>query len=236
MAKGRLYLIPNFINEQTKRSVFPAYNIEIVNQLRHFTFEHIKEARRFLVKIGSKAIIDESEFYALDKNTSTQDMHEIIAVLKKGHDVGVLSDAGVPCVADPGSKLVKLAHQQNITVSPLVGPSSILLALMASGLNGQSFAFHGYLERDAQKRAKQIQRLEQLSRQHQQTQLFMDTPYRNIALYESAVKHLSGETLLSIAKEIGGTEEEIKTQTVNNWKRSKPMDLNKKLAIFSILA
>lgn len=236
MSKGHLFLIPNFINEQESSSVFPAMNTEIIKDIRHFTFEHIKEARRYLVKTGLKALIDQSEFFPLDKNSTPQDIDTIIQLLLQGHDVGMLSDAGVPCVADPGAKLVKAAHHHNVKVRPLVGPSSILLALMGSGLNGQSFAFHGYLDRDPAQRAKTLQKLEQQSKQNGQTQLFMDTPYRNVALFESALKHLNKSSLLSIAKEIGGSEEEIITKTIADWRKVKGLDLHKKLAIFSILA
>ncbi len=236
MTKAKLYLIPNFIGSLKPELAFPPCNYELIKTLRHFSYEHLKDARRFLVNIGLKEIIDKSEFYPLDKRSSHREIQDIITILNAGHHFGVLSDAGVPCVADPGSKLVKAAHYHNIQVVPLIGPSSILMALMSSGLNGQSFAFHGYLERDDTKRQQQIKQLEAESKKRNQTQLIMDTPYRNVALYEHLIRTLQSSTQLSLAVNLHSPQEWIKTLSVKEWKQNKIPDLHKQPALFSFLA
>jgi 16S rRNA (cytidine1402-2'-O)-methyltransferase len=235
MAKSKIYLIPNLLGEGASiHASIPTHNIEIVKSLRHFVVEHIKDARRLFVKLGLKEIIDQSEFYELNNQSDPQAAYEIIQEAEKGINFGIISDAGCPGIADPGAGVVKLAHQKGIQVIPLVGPSSILLAVMASGLNGQSFAFNGYIDRDKTRRNSIIRFLEDKCKKENQTQVFMETPYRNEALFEDLLKVLNPNTNLSIACDISLPSEYIKTRKIIDWKKSPKQNLNKRPAIFSI--
>lgn len=228
--KPKLYLIPNLLGSEGKVTAsIPAENLQIIDKLSHFAVEHLKDSRRFLVKCKLKHKIEESTFVEINKHSEEHDFTEIYGWLKKGHSVGVISDAGCPGIADPGSRLCRWAHQQKIQVVPLVGPSSILLALIASGMNGQSFAFHGYLEREADQRKKQLLRFQEESKRS--TQIFMETPYRNESLMEDLMKHLNANSLLAVAADLSLPSEEIRVQTVADW-RKRPMKLNKRPAIF----
>jgi 16S rRNA (cytidine1402-2'-O)-methyltransferase len=233
MSKAKVYLIPNFLGlEVSENRSFPSENKEIITSLSHFAVENLKDSRRFLVRIGLKSKIDESEFYNLDKKSTWDDIEPMIAALKQGNSIGIISDAGCPGIADPGSLLVKHAHIQGFQTVPLIGPSSILLALMASGFNGQSFTFKGYLDRDSGKKTKEIREMESLANHYFQTQIFMETPYRNESMWEDLMKTLQGETKLCVAANISLPNEYIRTKTVSEWKKSNKQNLSKIPAIF----
>lgn len=233
MSKAKVYLIPNFLGLEVSESrSFPAENKEIIASLSHFAVENIKDTRRFLVRIGLKAKIDESEFYFLDKKSDWDDVKPMISALQSGHSVGIISDAGCPGIADPGSLLVKHAHMNGFQTIPLIGPSSILLALMASGFNGQSFTFKGYLNRDNVQKIKEIREMENLVKHTGQTQIFMETPYRNEAMWDELMKTLQSETRLCVAANITLPNEYIKTKTVAEWKKSNKQNLAKIPVIF----
>jgi 16S rRNA (cytidine1402-2'-O)-methyltransferase len=237
MSKAKVYLIPNTLGtEASIDASLPSFNTTVIESLSHFAVEHIKDARRFLVKCNLKHKIDASEFYELNKKSEQKEVEEILKQLRAGHSVGVISDAGCPGIADPGARLVDLAHENNFQVVPLVGPSSILLALIASGLNGQSFTFHGYLDRDSNKRSIQLKQLETESRKSKHTQLFMETPYRNESLFEDMVKQLDDHTKVCIAADINLPTAYIRTKKVSEWKKLQRPSLQKRPAIFLLLA
>lgn len=232
MSKASLYLIPNLLGADgnVDRSL-PVFNHSIINQISHFAVEHIKDARRFLVKCDLKHKIDSSEFEEINKHSSDESYQRIESWLSQGHDVGIISDAGCPGIADPGSRLVEWAHQNQIKLVPLVGPSSIFLALMASGMNGQSFAFHGYLEKDNHQRKLQMKEMEVKCKK--QTQIFMETPYRNEALFKELINTLNSSTELCIATDVTLKSEEIIRLPIQQWKKRK-INLNKRPTIFLI--
>lgn len=232
---GNLYLIPVPIHEGEASFSIPKGVIERVKQLDHFVVENEKTARKMIRCIYPEVSQPALTLSILDKNTPTTEIESLLSPCQKGIPVGLMSEAGVPAVADPGSRLVEVAHQKNIKVIPLVGPSSILLALMASGLNGQSFAFNGYLPIDSNDKKRTVLELEKRSFSFGQTQIFMETPYRNDKMFEFLVKILGNETLLSVAVEINGDQEYIKTLPVSRWKTITSPDLHKRPAIFSIL-
>jgi len=227
---GTLYLFPTPMSEGTASRVLPAYNNELLHNLRHFVVEELKTARRFIKASGMPTPIEELSFYELNEHTRQQPIDHMLAPLLGGLDVGLLSEAGCPAVADPGAELVKLAHARGIRVVPLVGPSSIVMALMSSGMNGQNFAFCGYLP-VKEGRQKAIKSLESLSRQHNQTQIFIEAPYRNQKLLDDILATCLPETLLCIAVDITAPTESITTKPVKEWKRGVP-DINKRPAIF----
>ena len=232
---GKLYLIPVPIHEGEASFSIPKGVIERVKQLNHFVVENEKTARKMIRCIYPEVSQPDLTLSILDKNTPTAEIKSLLSPCQKGISIGLMSEAGVPTVADPGSRLVEVAHQKNIKVIPLVGPSSILLALMASGLNGQSFAFNGYLPIDSNDKKRTILELEKRSFSFGQTQIFMETPYRNDKMFEFLLKTLGNETLLSVAVEINGDKEYIKTLPVSMWKTTTSPDLHKRPAIFSIL-
>ncbi|KAA3651451.1 MAG: SAM-dependent methyltransferase [Bacteroidetes bacterium] len=237
MKKASIYLIPNLLGDEANiNASIPSHNIEIISSLRHFVVEHIKDARRFLVKIGLKDLINQSEFFELNNQSDPRAAYDIIQVAAEGNDMGIISDAGCPGIADPGAGVVHLAHQKGMRVVPLIGPSSILLAVMASGFNGQSFAFNGYIDRDKSRRASVIRFLEEKASKENQTQVLMETPYRNEALFDDLINTLNPNTLLSIACDISLPTEYIKTRKVMDWKKEPKQNLQKRPAIFSISA
>ena len=228
---AKLYLIPNLLGESPWQKVIPAYNAEIISCIHHFIVEDIRNARRFLKKVNREIDIDSLEFMELNKHTPEIQKNGYLDYIRKGHDVGVISEAGCPGVADPGAEMVSLAYRRDLEVVPLVGPSSILLALMASGLNGQSFAFTGYLPVKKPDRLKRIQQLEMLAIRQKQSQIFMETPYRNNHLLNDLLDTCQPGTLLCIAADITLDSEMIRTRTISEWKKQKP-DLEKKPVIF----
>ncbi|NCG04153.1 MAG: SAM-dependent methyltransferase [Bacteroidetes bacterium] len=232
---GTLFLIPNALGDTAPLEVIPMSVKKTIEDLRHFVFEKEKAGRAYVKRISPKVPQNTIAVFLLNKFTTPEELLEMLTPLKNGENMGLITDAGCPGIADPGADLVALAHQNNIRVTPLVGPSSILLAVMASGLNGQSFAFNGYLPIDKAERKKAIKQFEKKSKEIQQTQVFIETPYRNNALLEELCKSLHPETRLSVACDITLPTEHIKTQTAANWKNNKE-DFLRRPAVFSILA
>jgi 16S rRNA (cytidine1402-2'-O)-methyltransferase len=229
---GTLYLIPTTLGNTPENNTLPEYTLNIIRKLDVLMVENLRSATSFLQWVGDTIPEYEIDFYPLNKNTPDQEIHSFLKPLLNGKDAGVLSEAGAPAVADPGARLVKLAHQYQISVVPLVGPSSILLALMASGFNGQQFAFHGYLPIDQKKRQSMIKQLEGESRRHDRTQIFMEAPYRNNDLLKDIVKTCSGATRLCIATDITLPSEEITSKYMQEWNSAKLPDLHKRPTIF----
>lgn len=228
---AELYLIPVTLGDSPVENVIPVLPLEIMNKLEHFVVEDIRSARRYLRKAGFKSPFDNIRFYLLNEHSRDEDLDEMLKVLLDGHSAGILSEAGVPAVADPGSQLVDLAHQHNIKVIPLVGPSSILLALMASGMNGQVFRFHGYLPQKNPERGKSIRQIEKSAHESGETQIFMETPYRNMNLLKDILGICREETQLCLAADISLPSEFIKTKAIHEWKKELP-ELHKRPAIF----
>lgn len=231
LPKGKLYLIPVGLGGDDPQNLLPSYNSSIIETLNEFIVENIRSARRFLRSIGYNKDFDTVTFHVLDKHTSDLEIPAFLDSTLQGGSLGLLSEAGNPCIADPGNKVVKLAHEKNIRVIPLVGPSSILLALIASGFNGQSFTFHGYLPVDKKARQHKIKELQDHVLKKQQTQIFMETPYRNNALMQDLLSYCPDSMLLCIASNISLPEELIKTLKVGEWKKQTP-DLHKKPSVF----
>jgi len=231
--QASLFLIPVTLGETDHRKVLPEYNGEIILQIKHFIVENIRTARRFLKKTDPSIVIDDLHFYELNKHTSPEQITGYLAPLAKGEHVGIISEAGCPAVADPGADIVAIAQRKKYPVVPLVGPSSILLAVMGSGFNGQSFAFHGYLPIEASERTQMIKKLEGRIYSENQTQLFIETPYRNNKLAEELIRTCSPSTKLCIASNITCDDELIRTLPVKEWNGKLP-DLNKKPTIFLI--
>lgn len=228
---GTLYLIPVTLGDSPVQHVIPAYVLELLDRLDHFIVEDLRSARRYLKRAGVANTIDDLSFYLLNEHTDDHAMNELLAVLTVGNDAGMLSEAGVPAVADPGSELVALAHRHGIRVVPLAGPSSILMALMASGMNGQSFRFHGYLPVKKPQRLNSLRKIEKIALETGETQIFMETPYRNMSLVGDIVSTCRDHTLLCIAADISLVTETIKTKTVREWKGKLP-DIHKRPAVF----
>jgi len=217
---GKLYLIPNIIADDTQSVVITAQVRNELPHIAHFLAEDIRTARRYLSSLKIYASIEALHFAVLNKDTQPQELEQLFVPLAQGSDLGVISESGCPGVADPGALAVKYAHDHGIPVVPLVGPSSLLLALMASGLNGQRFAFQGYLPIDAHEAARAIKDFEKESRQKHQTQLFIETPYRNNAVFELLIKNLNPDTLLCVAVDVTGKQESILTQPVSRWRKT----------------
>ena len=228
-----LYLIPVTLGDTAIEKVLPSHNKEIILGIKHFIVEDVRSARRFLKKVERSINIDELTFYPLNKHTSPEDISGYLKPLQAGESMGVISEAGCPAVADPGADVVAIAQRKNLKVVPLVGPSSIILSVMGSGFNGQSFAFHGYLPIDPNERIKRIKTLEQRIYAEDQTQLFIETPYRNNKMMEDIVKNCRPQTKLCIAANITCEDEFIKTKTIKEWQGKLP-DLSKIPCIFLI--
>lgn len=228
-----LYLLPVTLGDTPVEQVLPAYNKEIILGIKHFIVEDVRSARRFLKKVEASINIDELTFYPLNKHTSLDDLSGYLKPLQEGHSMGVISEAGCPAVADPGADVVAMAQRKNLKVVPLVGPSSIILSVMGSGFNGQSFAFHGYLPIEAADRIKRLKELEGRIYSENQTQLFIETPYRNNKMMEDIVKTCRPQTKLCIAANITCEGEYIHTKTIREWKGHLP-DLTKVPCIFLI--
>lgn len=233
---GDLLLLPTTLGENSGwESVIPQTIPNQISTIRYFIVENIRSARRYLRLLNSTFDIDGSEFYLMDKHTKPADQEAYLKPALEGHNIAVISESGCPGIADPGSDIVRMAHMKGIKVVPLVGPSSILLALMASGMNGQSFTFHGYLPVQKADRIRVLKELERLSTVDRSTHLFIETPYRNNPLVEDALQHLMPETFFCIAKNISLSNEWIYTRTVKDWRRQVP-DLHKQTCIFLIQA
>ncbi len=231
MAFGKLYLLPVPLAEASAAKVLPAAQTDIINRIKHYVVENEKTSRRWLREMGLKTPQSELDILVFDKRTNKQQLAEYFRALKAGNDVGLMSEAGCPGIADPGAELIAEAHRLGISVVPLVGPSSILLALMASGFNGQSFAFQGYLPIDKLQRAKRIKELEGLAEKQNQTQIFIETPFRNNQVMDELLRTCSIHTQLCIACDITDENEFIQTKTIANWKLQVP-ELHKRPAIF----
>ncbi|MDA9337819.1 SAM-dependent methyltransferase [Flavobacteriaceae bacterium] len=231
--KGKLYLLPTTLGENEPLEVMPYFVKTMVELIDHYIVENEKSARRFIKKITPKKSQPSLTIMKLDKYAEELETRTFLDVCEQGISVGLLSEAGVPAVADPGATIVKLAHEKGIKVVPLVGPSSILMALMASGMNGQNFAFNGYLPIDNSDRKKAIKDLEKLSKEKNQSQIFIETPYRNEKMFTDLKSALTPATLLCIAVDITLPNEYIKTYSIADWKKQSP-DLHKRPAIFII--
>ena len=226
-----LYLLPVTLGDTELNTVLPAYNIEIIQGIKHFIVEDVRSARRFLKKVDREFDIDSLSFYPLNKHTSADDISGYLEPLLAGQSMGVISEAGCPAVADPGADVVAIAQRKNLKVVPLVGPSSIILSVMGSGFNGQSFAFHGYLPIEPGERVKRIKQLEQRIYSENQTQLFIETPYRNHKMVDDLLQNCRPQTKLCIAANLTCEGEYIKTRAISEWKGKVP-DLSKIPCIF----
>ena len=231
--EASLFLIPVTLGDTALSKVLPDDNKTVILSIKYFIVENIRTARRFLKKMDPGIDINALTFFTLDKYTEKESIAGFLKPVEEGFSVGIISEAGCPAIADPGAEVVAIAQQKNIRVIPLVGPSSILLALMASGFNGQSFAFHGYLPIDNEQRIKSLKMLEQRIYSENQTQLFIETPYRNNKMLEDILKTCKPSTKLCIAADITLDSEYIKTRSMNDWKKQKP-DLSKRPCIFGL--
>ena len=233
---GRLYLVPNLLGVIPPENVLPARTMAIARRLAHYVVENAKPARQFLKTIGAELPLQQIDIRELGEQPSAHRCAELLAPVREGHDLGLLSDAGCPAVADPGSLLVTAAHREGIAVVPLVGPSSILLALMASGMNGQGFTFHGYLPAKTEARIEAIRRLEATSAQRGAAQLFIETPYRNVALIESLSVTCRSSTRLCVAADLTTETETIEVREIKSWKGRNLAGYAKRPALFVLQA
>lgn len=228
---GTLFLLPTAISTANPAENLPGNFLNTANQLDEFIVENIKTTRRFLRAVGFTKDFDQIPYHILNKHTPSQDIASFLEGAKNGKNIGLFSEAGVPGVADPGASVVELAHRKNLTVKPLSGPSSIFMALSASGFNGQNFAFNGYLPIDAKKRKEKIKQFEQRILKEDQTQIFIEAPYRNNTLAEAFLDSCHPDTMLCIASDITSPDEFIKTLSIKVWKKTKP-NLHKKNTVF----
>lgn len=234
--KGKLYLIPTPISSNELEYQLPQRVIDIARQLGYFVVEELRTARRYLSLIKVQKPIDELTFFVLNEHSLPEQIDDMLAPLLQGNDMGLMSEAGLPAIADPGALLVAAAHRKAIQVVPLVGPNSITLALMASGLNGQNFAFIGYLPVKPDERRRKIKMLEQRARTEGQTQLFIEAPYRNLQLFKDLLNVCADNTSITVAVEVASTTEFIGTKTVKEWKKLPLPEINKKNAVFALMA
>lgn len=230
MNLGKLFLIPTPLGDESTPWLLP-HEQNQVTHITHFVVEAEKTARKHLKALGITTPIRELELQTLNEHSKDSELHSLLEPLLKGHDLGLISEAGCPAIADPGADLVALAHQKGITILPLIGASSILLALMASGANGQNFAFKGYLPNDKNERIAALKELEQLSLTDNETQIFIETPYRNTAMLEDALTHLKPHTRFCIACDLTTPDQLIISQTIKNWPKTLP-NLHKRPCIF----
>jgi len=236
MALGTLYMVPVTLGDDTLSNVIPADVMKLVQTLEYFVVENEKSARRFLGSVKTNKPVRELNFQLLNEHTAEKDLPALIAPLLAGHNVGMLSEAGCPGIADPGASLAALAHRKGIKVSPLVGPSSILLSLMASGFNGQQFTFLGYLPSDKAARVNRLKELEKQSKRHNETQIFIETPYRNQYMLEDILASCGANTKLCIARNVSLETEFVVSKTIAEWKKSELPDLHKQPTVFLLLA
>lgn len=233
MKKGNLYLIPTLLGDSQPEQVLPSNLKGIVLGIKHFVVEDLRSARRFLKKIDRSIDIDTLQFSLLNEHTKAEDIPEMITPLLEGHTLGILSEAGTPCVADPGALLVAIAHKKGIKVIPITGPNSIILALMASGFNGQNFTFHGYLPIEERPRNTAIKQMESSAYRNDQTQIFIETPYRNLKLFEALLHTCGPGTLLCVAANLTTPTEMVRTLSISDWKKNPPA-IHKQPAVFLI--
>ena len=233
MNNGKLYLIPSILGKRTQEHTLPSSILDAIQKTNIFIVENLRTARRYIRVVDKEKDINSIIFYSYGKHDNLDLEKTLLTHTLLGENVGLISEAGLPCIADPGSEVVEYAHNFQIDVIPLVGPSSILLALMSSGLNGQNFAFNGYLPIDKSRRKKSIKELEEKARKTKQTQIFMETPYRNNQLIESILATCNNNTRLCIASNITMESENIKTKTISEWKQNK-INLHKNPTIFLI--
>lgn len=229
---GVIYLIPNTLGDCDVNHVLPSYNREVILRLKHYIVEDVRTARRFLKKVDASINIDELTFYTLNNHTSPEEISSYLLPAMSGCDMGIISEAGCPAIADPGADIARLAQEKDIRVVPLVGPSSILLALMASGFNGQSFAFVGYLPIKPNERDQRIRQLEKRAHVERQSQIFIETPYRNDKMFENLLSVCQSGTKICVACDITLETEYIKTKSVAQWKSAKRPVLDKRPCIF----
>ena len=230
--RGILYLIPATLGDIDINTSIPDFTKNIINEIDEFIVENERTARRYLKELGIKRPLNDLVLHPLNQHTKPEEINTYLDSIEKGKNIGVISDAGCPAIADPGAEIVRLAHGKNIRVVPLVGPSSILLALMASGFNGQYFVFHGYLPKERGARIEKLRELERDAKRKNQTQIFMETPYRNLHLLEDIIKTCQNSRLC-IAADITLPSEFIKTKSIKEWKGKLP-DINKRPVIFLI--
>ena len=233
--KSRLWLLPSTMSDAPVGDVLPPRNIAVASELRYFIVENVRTARRFLKRCNPAIVIDDLTFFTLNTHTTAAELPAMIAPLDEGHDMGLISEAGCPAIADPGADAVDMARRHGHTIVPMVGPSSIILGLMASGFNGQSFAFNGYLPIDKGARAETLRRLESRIRRERQTQIFIETPYRNNRLIAELCKSLPGDMLLCVASDITGRGEKIITRPVRQWAKAS-YDYGKVPTIFLLFS
>lgn len=235
-ALGTLYLIPVTLGDDMVQHVIPDYVLNVARKLETFVVESEKSARHFLSTIKTLKPVRELNLHLLNEHTDMKVLPDLLAPLLAGQNMGLMSDAGCPAVADPGAQLVQLAHKKGIRVVPLVGPSSILLSLMASGLNGQQFAFLGYLPVEKLQRNQKLKEIEKRSASHKETQLFIETPYRNQAMLDAILQTCHAQTQLCIACDVSLDSEMIVTKSIASWKTSAPIDIHKRPCLFLMLA
>lgn len=234
MSKGKLYLIPAPLGEGDPADVIPAPVLALLPSLDCFVVEEVRTARRYLSRAGLKGHIEGLEFHELNEHTPEAEVAPLARLFENGRNVGLISEAGLPAVADPGAALVALCHREGIEVIPLVGPSSLMLALMASGLNGQSFAFVGYIPAKTEERRAAIRRLEKRSAAERQTQILIETPYRNDSLFADLLATCSGHTKLTVAVNLTQPDASVVTKTVARWKE-RPVTIGKRPCVFLLL-
>ncbi|KGN72923.1 SAM-dependent methyltransferase [Porphyromonas macacae] len=228
---GTLYLIPVTLGDVPFDNCLPFYNREVVKSLKYFIVEQVRTARRFIRAFTPEVVIDELTFFELNKHTHPEDIENYLLPLTRGESIGIISEAGCPAIADPGADVVAIAQKKEYKIIPLIGPSSILLSLMASGFNGQRFAFRGYLPIDEKERASAIKDMEQRIKQFDEAQIFIETPYRNEKMLEQLIRYCHGKTRLCIAAQITCPDQYIRTMTIDKWRQQKP-PLYKVPAIF----
>ncbi|HJW25128.1 MAG TPA: SAM-dependent methyltransferase [Rhodocyclaceae bacterium] len=236
MSAGTLYLIPVPLGPGAPEAVLPPPVLEHIRPLRHFVVENAKSARAFLKAVGTALPLQELQLGELNEHTRADALERLLEPLLAGNDVGLVSEAGCPAVADPGADLVALAQRKGVRVAPLVGPSSLLLALMASGLNGQRFAFHGYLPAKEPERQKTLRDLESESRKRRQTQIFIETPYRNRQMLDSLLQTCQPTTRITVATDLTLPGESVVTRTAAQWKKETPPDIERRPTVFLLLA
>lgn len=235
MTNGKLYLIPSPLGENDPKEVIPQPTLQLLQTIKKYVVEESRTVRRYLSKAGLKGHIAELELHELNEHTNEAQVEQMILLFADNHNVGLITEAGLPAIADPGARLVELCHKHNIEVVPMTGPSSLMLALMSSGLNGQSFAFVGYLPAKTEERRNAIKNIEKRSFTEQQTQIFIETPYRNDSLLTDLLSICRTSTKLCIAADLTLDTQFIKTKSISEWKKSVPV-IGKRPCVFVILA